>query len=113
MEKYEMYDIMENQNQLCFFSGYHLPVYFGTILVREYREEEKSYSKEEIKQKFEEKIQKFMQTLEEKGVQIIEKNVTIKKYKGTWKMKVDFTVMESAGIQRRTEIKSLQTDQGE
>lgn len=112
-EKYEMYDIMENQNQLCFFSGYHLPVYFGTILVREYREEEKSYSKEEIKQKFEEKIQKFMQTLEEKGVQIIEKNVTIKKYKGTWKMKVDFTVMESAGIQRRTEIKSLQTDQGE
>ena len=67
----------------------------------------------EVKQKFEEKIQKFMQTLEEKGVQIIEKNVTIKKYKGTWKMKVDFTVMESAGIQRRTEIKSLQTDQGE
>ena len=62
-EKYEMYDIMENQNQLCFFSGYHLPVYFGTILVREYREEEKSYSKEEIKQKFEEKIQKFMQTM--------------------------------------------------
>ena len=112
-EPYEKYDILIEQSQLCFFSGYYIPVYFGKIYLREYTEEEKIYSKEEIKQIFEEKIQKFIQTLEEKGVQIIEKNVTIKKYKGTWKLKVDFTVTESAGILKKTEIKPLETDQGE
>jgi len=106
-------DILEDQKQLCFFSGYRLPVYFGKTLIREYTEEERTYTKEEIKGKFEEKIQKFIQTLEEKGVQIIEKNVTIKKYKGTWKMKVDFTITEPAGTERKTDIKPLENIQGE
>lgn len=109
----EMSDVLENQKQLCFFSDFYLPVYFGKSVIREYKEEEKAYTKEEIKQKFEEKIQKFIQTLEEKGVQIIEKNVTIKKYKGIWKMKVDFTVTESAVTEKRAEQKSIETDQGD
>lgn len=112
-EKFGSADILEDQKQLCFFSGYRLPVYFGKTLIREYTEEERTYTKEEIKGKFEEKIQKFIQTLEEKGVQIIEKNVTIKKYKGTWKMKVDFTITEPAGIERKTDIKPLENIQGE
>ena len=112
-DPYERYDILTDQKQLCFFSGYRLPVYFGNILVREYTVEEKTYSKEEIKEIFEQKFRKLMQTLEEKGVQIIEKNVTIKKYKGLWKLKADFTVTQAAGTEKRTEPKSLKTDQGE
>ena len=112
-DPYERYDILTDQKQLCFFSGYRLPVYFGNILVREYTVEEKTYSKEEIKEIFEQKFRKLMQTLEEKGVQIIEKNVTIKKYKGLWKLKADFTVTQAAGTEKRTEPRSLQTDQGE
>ncbi len=89
---YEQYDVVEEWEQLQMFGGYKLPVYYGKKQVREYREEEAIYSKEEIKENFERKIQKIMQTLEEKGVQIIEKNVTINKYKGIWTLKVDFTV---------------------
>ena len=111
--KYEAYDELNEQKRFCIFSGYELPVYYGKTWIREYKEEEMKYTKEEIKEKFEEKIQKFIQTLEEKGVQIIEKNVTIKKYKGMWKLTVDFTVTEPAGIQQKTEQKTLVTDQGE
>ena len=106
-----MYDIMENQNQLCFFSGYHLPVYFGTILVREYREEEKSYSKEEIKQKFEEKIQKFMQTLEEKGVQIIEKNVMIVRTKQSYVARGTIRAYESIVSHIPTEVSDITSEE--
>lgn len=109
---FDNFDKFENQKQLEVLGGYKLPVYFGRAVTREYVKEEGIYTKEEIKGKFEEKIQKFMQTLEEKGVQIIEKNVTINKYKGTWKLKVDFTVTEPAGEERRTEIQPLEDEQG-
>ncbi|MGN0350407.1 MAG: sporulation protein YqfD, partial [Roseburia sp.] len=110
---YELFDSIENQKQLILFGGFKLPVFFGKTKIREYTEEEMTYTKDEIKTKFEEKILKFIQTLEEKGVQIIEKNVTIKKYKGTWTMKVDFEVNESAGKAQKTEIRPLENEQGE
>ena len=64
--------------------------------LREYEEAEAIYTKEEIKEKFQQKIQKFVKTLEEKGVQIKEKNVTIKKQKGIWTLQVDFLVHQKA-----------------
>lgn len=93
---YKKYDTINETNQLQFFGGYHMPIYYGNRSIREYTKEEGIYGKEEIKEKFEYKVQKFIQTLEEKGVQIIEKNVTINKYKGVWRMKVDFTVTKEA-----------------
>lgn len=102
-KSYECFDVLEEKEQLCLFESFYLPVYFGKETVREYLKEEGVYSKEEIKNKFEEKVQKFMQTLEEKGVQIIEKNVTINKYKGTWSMKVNFTVTETVGTLKKVE----------
>lgn len=111
-KKYEFFDELESQNQFALFGGYRLPVYYGKTVIREYVKEEGIYTKEEIKNKFEEKIQKFIESLDEKGVQIIEKNVTIKKYKGVWKMKVDFTVAEPAGEERKIEMVPLENEQG-
>lgn len=113
-KQFELSDAIESQNRISLFGGYDLPVYFGKTVIKEYTEEENIYTKAEIKVKFEEKIQKLIQTLEEKGVQIIEKNVTINKNKGIWKLKVDFTVTELAGKEQRTEIRPLENDiQGE
>ena len=109
---YEFSDILESQYQAVLFGGYDLPVYFGKTVIREYTKEEGIYTKEEIKNKFEEKILKLIESLDEKGVQIIEKNVTIKKYKGKWKMQVDFTVTESAGKESKIEIAPLEDEQG-
>ena len=105
--KYEKYDKIEEKKQLTLFENYTLPVYFGRDLWREYVTEEKIYTKEEVKDLFEEKIQKFIETLEEKGVQIIEKNVTIKKTSGKWQMEVDFLVIKKTGILKKTYLQQV------
>ena len=102
--KFEKYDVIEEKQQLKIFKNYYLPVYIGSYLVREYEVEEEIYTKEQVKELFESKIQKFIETLQEKGVQIIEKNVTIKRAFGTWKMDADFLAVEKTGISQKTQI---------
>ena len=94
--RYDNYDMIKEYEQIELFGGLKIPVFYGKIQLREYQEEESVYTKEEIKRNFEQKIQKFVKTLEEKGVQIIEKNVTIKKQKGVWTLQVDFVVRQRA-----------------
>lgn len=101
---YEMYDVTEEKKQLKLFKNYYLPVYIGRKQIKEYVLEDKTYSEEEIKILFEERIYKFIETLKEKGVQIIEKNVTIKKTSGVWKLKVDFLAIEKTGILQKTQL---------
>lgn len=103
-EKYEQQDVVEEKRQLKLFGSYYLPVYFGRDLVREYVTEERVYTREQVKELFEEKIQKFIESLQEKGVQIIEKNVTIDKNAGVWKMNVDFLALEKTGILKEIQI---------
>lgn len=107
---YEMFDEVEEKKQLCLFENYYLPLYIGSDLSREYYLEEKSYSQEEIKSIFEAKIQKIIETLEEKGVQIIEKNVTINKTSGIWYMKVDFLAKENTGIWKQTHLEQIDSE---
>lgn len=102
--QFEQSDMVEEKTQLCLFNNYYLPIYVGYDLVREYSVEEKIYTKEEVKNIFENKIQKFIETLQEKGVQIIEKNVTINKTSGIWKMNVDFLAVEKTGAAQETHL---------
>ncbi len=62
---------------------------------------------------FEEKLQKFIETLQEKGVQIVEKNVTIKKASGKWKMNADFLAQELTGQNTKTGIMQIEIPQQE
>lgn len=103
-KKYEQQDVVEEKRQLKLFGNYYLPVYFGRDLVREYVTEERVYTQEQVKELFEEKIQKFIESLQEKGVQIIEKNVTIDKNAGVWKMNVDFLALEKTGMLKEIQI---------
>lgn len=103
-KKFEKYDVIEEKSQLKIFKNYYLPVHIGSYLVREYEVKEEIYTKEQVKELFERKIQKFIETLQEKGVQIIEKNVTIKRASGTWKMDADFLAVEKTGVSRETRI---------
>ncbi len=107
---YEKFDKIEEKKQLSLFENYTLPVYLGRDLWQEYDTEEKIYTKEEVKDIFEQKIQKFIETLEEKGVQIIEKNVTIKKTSGMWQMEVDFLVIRKTGILKKTYLQQVLTE---
>ncbi len=112
-KQYDEYDVVEEKKQLKLFENYYLPVYIGSDLVREYEIEEKIYSQDEVKKLFEERIQKFIETLQEKGVQIVEKNVTISKASGIWKMKVDFLAIEKTGTEKKTQLAQVEEMQQE
>ncbi len=103
-KKYDAYDVVEEKRQLKLFENYYLPVYVGYDSIREYVMEEKIYGKDEVKKLFEEKLQKFIETLQEKGVQIIEKDVTINKTSGVWRMNVNFQAIEKTGTEKRTRL---------
>ncbi len=107
-KEYAQYDKVEEKKQLKLFENYYLPAALGYDLVREYTTEEKTYTKDEVKQIFEDKIRKNIETLQEKGVQIIEKNVTINKASGIWKMNVDFLAVEKTGIPCKTQLVQIQ-----
>lgn len=106
--QYEQYDMIEEKKQLKIFKNYYLPVYIGSNRYREYLVEEQIYTKEQVKILFEEKLQKFIETLQEKGVQIVEKNVTIKKASGKWRMSADFLAEEMTGHKVKTEIAQIE-----
>ncbi len=106
--KYETYDVIEEKNQLKLFKNYYLPVYMGSDLVREYTVEEKIYTQNQVKEQFEGRLQKFIETLQEKGVQIVEKNVTIKRTSGVWKMDADFLAIEETGERKKTQTMQVE-----
>ena len=112
-KSFEQCDMLEEKEQLKIFKNYYLPVYIGSNRYREYTVEEQSYTKEQVKALFEEKLQKFIETLQEKGVQIVEKNVTIKKASGKWKMNADFLAQELTGQSTETRIGQVEEPAGE
>lgn len=94
---YENYDVVENMKQVKLLENFYLPIYYGTEQVREYTVASKTYTKEEAKKIFSVKIAKIIKTLTEKGVQIIEKNVTMKKDQVNWYFNIQFEVIEKTG----------------
>ena len=107
---YEEYDRMEQKKELVLFHSFHLPVYYGNEIIREYTGIEKNYTKDEIKNIFAHKILKIIQTLEEKGVQITGKNVTMRKDDKKWKMHADFVLINSAGTLQETGIFQIEDE---
>jgi similar to stage IV sporulation protein len=95
--KYVKYDKVTDKKQVKLLENFYLPLYYGSSINREYEIEKNIYEKEEIKSIFSEKLEKFIGSLEEKGVQIIEKNVTISKKNKKWQMDMNFQVVQKTG----------------
>lgn len=72
-----MYDCVKQETTPSLLKDLHLPISWGRFTYREYMNTECLYSKEEAKALLEENLLHFLAGLEEKGVQIIEKDVTI------------------------------------
>lgn len=74
-----LYDVTVEDLQLKLGPNFYLPVYFKKITYHSYELEQKEYSEDEIKLLAEKEFLQYLQKLEEKGIQIIGKNVMIKK----------------------------------
>ncbi len=107
-KRFAEYDEVEEKKQMTLFGNNRIPIYYGKETRREYQGRIMNYSKEQVKEIFGNKIIKIMQTLEEKGVQIIEKNVTMKKSEKKWILQIQFLVVEQNGISRETSIQQVE-----
>lgn len=93
---YDFYDISEEKKQVKLLDHLYLPLYYGKRTVQEYEMTPKLHTDEEMKELLQERWRKIISTLGEKGVQIVEKNVTIKKNDKKWVLNAHMQLEESA-----------------
>lgn len=91
-----MYDSVMVETTPTLIKDLHLPISWGEFTYREYLNTECLYSEEEAKGLLEENLLQFLVGLEEKGVQIIEKDVTIVKNTDEYKIMGSIVVAEPA-----------------
>ena len=93
---YAFYDTSEEKKQVQLLDHLYLPLYYGKRTVQEYEIVSKTHTEEEMKMLLQERFRKIISTLNEKGVQITEKNVTIKKNDEKWVLHAHMQLEESA-----------------
>lgn len=95
---YEQYDVSGEKKQVRLLDRLYLPLFYGSKTVQEYEMVRKKYTDEEMNGMMKEEWNKIISNLEEKGVQIIQKNVTIKKNDKNWvlnaSMQLDVAAVE-------------------
>lgn len=96
---FAFYDILEEQKEYSFGQLLHIPLSVWKCKIKEYMPIERLYSDEEMKNIIETEFQKNTEVLKEKGVQIIEKNVTMKKTINTMGLYGEITVLDNNLIQ--------------
>lgn len=93
---YSFYDISEEKKQVQLLDHLYLPLFYGKRTVQEYEITSKMHTDEEMSALLQEKWRKIISILSEKGVQIAEKNVTIKKNEKKWVLNAHMQLEESA-----------------
>ena len=100
MKGMELYDIVTDLKQAKLFEDFYLPLYYGKIVFNEYKLEKFCYTREELKQILQSDFSKFCESLTQKGIQIIEKDVTIKDNKKSEKITAVVTVRVRDGEEK-------------
>lgn len=98
--------------QLCLGENFYFPIFFKKVTCQAYELVEKEYSKEEVKKLAEEHFAQYLQNLEEKGIQIIEKNVMIKKVNQNYLVSGTIIAEESIVDYRIAEIRRIENVKG-
>ena len=108
-----LYDETVENVQLRFGENFYFPVFLKKITYHSYVLEKKEYTEEEAKKVAEEHFLQYLTNLEEKGIQITEKNVMIKKVNQNYLVSGTVTAVESIVAYRPTEIRSIDSTEGQ
>lgn len=100
-------DCIVSETRLEPLKDFYLPISFGSFCYREYVLTEQKYTEKQAKKLCQEKLERIIQTLEEKGVQILQKNVKIKRDSRQYELQADFTVVEKTGVLVEAQQKPL------
>ena len=109
---YEDYDISGEKKQVRLLDRLYLPIFYGTKTVQEYEIVRLEHTEEEMNSIMQEEWDKIISTLEEKGVQITQKNVTIKKNGTNWVLNAQMQLEESAVMLVPTRTEPIAGEQG-
>ena len=93
---YEEYDVSGEKKQVKLLDRLYLPIYYGGKTVQEYKTVSQKHTVDEMEMIMQEEWNKIISSLEEKGVQITQKNVTIKKNDKNWVLNAHMQLDESA-----------------
>ena len=105
--KYLIADILIQENTSNFLKELNIPINWGSFMYREYQNVETIYTETEAHEILTENFLKFLNDLSEKGVQIIEKDVTISKSGDKWIMKGSLTISEKVNALMKVESSNL------
>ncbi len=106
--KYLYSDIVIKESTSKLLGELQIPLRWGEFEHREYLNVETFYTETEAANILEQKFMKFLATLSEKGVQIIEKDVTIKKSGAKWIMEGKLTLSEPVTTLKKVENTKLE-----
>ena len=104
---YEQYDISGEKKQVRLLDRLYLPFFYGRKTIQEYEIVRKKHTADEMNNIMQEEWRKIIASLDEKGVQITEKNVTIKKYDDNWVLNARMQLEEAAVESAPTEIEPV------
>lgn len=93
---YAEYDVSGEKKQVKLLDRLYLPIFYGKKTVQEYEMIRQKHTEEEMNSMMQDEWHKIKETLNEKGVQIIKKNVTIKKNDKNWVLSANIQLEESA-----------------
>ena len=109
---YDAYDISGEKKQVRLLDNFYLPFFYGTKTVQEYEIVQKKHTEEEMNAIMQEEWRKIISTLEENGVQITQKDVTIKKNETNWVLNARMQLEESAFTLVPTQTEPITEEQG-
>ena len=98
----ENFDTYTQIHKARILSNFYLPLGYKTIRRTEYTLQQKQYSDAEAKRILQERLNKKIKDFEQKGVEIIENNVTIEKADGQMRAKGSLILNESIAMLKKT-----------
>ncbi len=96
-KQYQSCETITQKHQVSLLENLYLPIYYGNVCKKEYQWKYLEYSEDEMKKQLNENFEKFILCLQEKGVQIIEKDVKIKKYNKGMEIHANLSVVKQTG----------------
>lgn len=111
--KYDAYDVFGEKKQVQLLEHLFLPAYYGVKYAKEYTLTQKNHTEEEMQRIMEEEWNKILQTLDEKGVEITQKNVTIKKNGNKWVLNARMQLVEEAVEKVNSTTEQIRLTEGE
>lgn len=108
---YQDYKKTADTHQLHVADNFYLPIWITKYTYQEVEKKNQTYTEKEIKQIATTNLENYLTDLEEKGIQIIQKNVIIKKAGKKYVTSGTIDVYESIVSYQPTEIRSITSEE--